>query len=340
MDTAKPAGMVRLAFGKQTPESLETVATLSAVARAGDSLWLAGDEGQALHRLRIGPGGEWDDHAVFPLAALFPSLPEKTGEADIEGMAVDDGAVWLVGSHSGRRNKPAAGADPREALTLKKRQPNRFLLGRVALDDRGGLAPGSGRTLPFTDGGNALVEALAEDELFRPFANLPSKDNGLDIEGLAVRGDSLFLGLRGPVLRGWALILHCRWSIRDDALHLSRIDGHRRYRIHAFDLDGLGVRDLMTLPDSDDLWILAGPTMALDGPARLYRWVDGLTATAGRCVGGGPSLLRVLELPCGHYDHPEGMAALDDRRLLVVYDSPDPSRLDGAGYRADLFDLP
>jgi hypothetical protein len=34
------------------------------------------------------------------------------------------------------------------------------------------------------------------------------------------------------------------------------------------------------------------------------------------------------------------MAALDDRRLLVVYDSPDPSRLDGAGYRADLFDLP
>ena len=36
---------------------------------------------------------------------------------------------------------------------------------------------------------------------------LPSKDNGLDIEGLAVLGNRVYLGLRGPVLRGRAIIL-------------------------------------------------------------------------------------------------------------------------------------
>lgn len=33
---------------------------------------------------------------------------------------------------------------------------------------------------------------------------IPSKDNGLDIEGLAVDGRRLLLGLRGPLLRGWS----------------------------------------------------------------------------------------------------------------------------------------
>ena len=33
---------------------------------------------------------------------------------------------------------------------------------------------------------------------------IPGKDNGFDMEGLAVDGDRLLLGLRGPVLRGFS----------------------------------------------------------------------------------------------------------------------------------------
>jgi L-seryl-tRNA(Ser) seleniumtransferase len=37
--------------------------------------------------------------------------------------------------------------------------------------------------------------------------HIPGKDNGLDVEGLASVGDRLLVGLRGPVLRGWAIVL-------------------------------------------------------------------------------------------------------------------------------------
>src|SRR5512141_1438607 len=52
-----------------------------------------------------------------------------------------------------------------------------------------------------------LATAISKDEHFAPFAEIPGKDNGLDIEGLAVTGNRVLLGLRGPVLRGWACVL-------------------------------------------------------------------------------------------------------------------------------------
>src|SRR5262249_43259516 len=57
------------------------------------------------------------------------------------------------------------------------------------------------------DNGSDLTDALAKDKHMRAFLSIPGKDNGFDIEGLAVVGDRIFIGLRGPVLRGWALIL-------------------------------------------------------------------------------------------------------------------------------------
>lgn len=53
-------------------------------------------------------------------------------------------------------------------------------------------------------------------------------------------------------------------------LRLRRFEDRLPYRKHVLDLDGLGVRDLC--PSGDDLLVLAGPTMDLDGPVRIYRW--------------------------------------------------------------------
>ena len=45
-----------------------------------------------------------------------------------------------------------------------------------------------------------LLEALAHDPHLAPFLSLPAKDNGFDLEGLAVLGKRVFLGLRGGCL--------------------------------------------------------------------------------------------------------------------------------------------
>ena len=75
-------------------------------------------------------------------------------------------------------------------------------------------------------------------------------------------------------------------------------------------LDGLGVRDLC--PDGDDLLVLAGPTMDLDGPVRVYRWHGACRAETPQVVR-GDLLTREIELPYGEGDdHAEGIGLLGD----------------------------
>ena len=97
--------------------------------------------------------------------------------------------------------------------------------------------------------------------------------------------------------------------------------------IGLLDIGGLGVRDLC--PDGDDLLVLAGPSMALSGPVRLYRWHRAAHAETSRVVR-GTELALETELPHGAgEDHAEGIALLGeaaDPRLLVVYDSPAEQR--------------
>ena len=114
----------------------------------------------------------------------------------------------------------------------------------------------------------------------------------------------------------------------------------RRYRKHVLRLDGLGVRDLC--PHGDDLLVLAGPTMDLDGPVHVFRWHDALRRRRCRRSCAATLLTREIDLPYDvGTDHAEGIGLIGDDRLLVVYDSPSPTRLgtDG-GVTADLVQLP
>ena len=63
---------------------------------------------------------------------------------------------------------------------------------------------------------------------------------------------------------------------------LRPFDDGRGYRKHVLRLDGLGVRDLC--PHGEDLLVLAGPTMDLDGPVHVFRWHGACAAeiAAGR----------------------------------------------------------
>ena len=363
---AEPARQLALTLDparNRLEEDKEMRDGLSAIIHAGPHLWMASDETAGLERLSpVGPD-EYGAHRTFPLAELvdLPGPPDE--EVDVEGMAWNPPYLWIVGSHSIKRSKP--GKDPEERKRMKKlaklsTEDNRYLLARIPLEDdgEGGLRPvktlsGGGGTAARLKGdgvNNQLMEALRQDKHIAPFMEIPGKDNGFDVEGLAIHGDRLFLGLRGPVLRGWATILEI--EPEDDGagrLSLRKIGRKDRpYRKHFLDLGGLGVREIAV--DGDDLLVLAGPTLDLDGPVEVFRWRGGTRPEDDRLVPRGEELERVLHVPYGvgaeeGLEHAEGMTVYSedggDPMLLLVYDAPSPRRKESeSSLLADLFQIP
>jgi hypothetical protein len=155
-------------------------------------------------------------------------------------------------------------------------------------------------------------------------------------------------GLQRPVLAGWGAVLcvEPKEGPTPDALALRRIGRKgRRYTKHFLDLRGLGVRELHA--DGDDLYVLAAPTMTLDGRATVLRW-RGACRAEGDSIVDRDRLEHVFDLPYGrgdaeHLEHPEGMAlvTLGGRRgLLIVYDAPAGERERGeGGVEADFYEL-
>ena len=346
--------------------------SLSAVAIRGGTMWLANDEGRGLDRLIRSDDGSYGNHELFGLVELL-DMPVKGADApelDIEGLDVDGSKLWLVGSHTWTRGNPKKAAkkrdDPRKALADISPNPNRQVLACLPLTTHDGpdAVPrvGKGSRYPVADGlarlhigkkRGTLTKLLAKDELLGRFVDLPAKENGFDIEGLAAKGERLFLGLRGPVLRGYAMILELEVRVGGQGeLELRPMgDGDELYRKHVLHLGGNGIRDLHR--HGDDLLILAGPTAAISGSCYVWRWRKAFDTKQAAFLpepdagqDGEEPLRRILQLPVGEGgDHPEGMALLSEgaaaMELLVVYDSPLAARKvgeDGA-VRADVFRL-
>jgi hypothetical protein len=332
---------------------------VSAVTAAGEHLWIGTDEGTHLVRLTRVAADRWGDAVAVPLDTLLTLPGAADDEVDVEGLDASDGWLWVVGSHSVRRRRPEPEDSPEqrmECLATTRRKGNRHLLARLPLVPDGGVvrdtvdADGATRRAARLRGGRArdvLTRALREDPHLAPFLDIPGKDNGFDVEGLAVDGTRCWLGLRGPVLRGFAVVLAVEprpARAGDDALRLRRCgpDG-RRYEKFFLDLSGLGVRELCL--HGDDLLILAGPTMQLDGRAVVLRW-RGARHARGDAIVDRSALEVVFDLPYGRgadegVEHPEGIALIGDARpaLLVVHDAPDARRLQGDALLADAYPL-
>jgi len=359
-DTPKSSPILRLDPTLSKKELAKIRDNFSAVVLHDSHLWLGGDEGTSIDRMTRDADGNFGSHTRLDLAPLL-KLPGGGEEIDIEGLDVDGGYLWLIGSHSLKRKK--AEADKTVAENIKRlanvsADGNRFTLARVPLDSSGKPVEKQGDlTVARLQGdarGNLLTEALKKDNHIGPFVprvlpdgtieGIPSKDNGLDVEGLAVSGNRVFLGLRGPVLRGWTVVIELQVTDGSSGVFMLDVLGSSglNFRRHFLQLEGLGVRDLVV--HGQDLFVLAGPTMDLDGPVFIYRWSNALEQRADSLTF-LKDLNRVVSVPFGiGKDHAEGLTLVPGDALagMVCYDSPNKARIAGTnedGVRADVFSL-
>ncbi|MDZ7714067.1 MAG: DUF3616 domain-containing protein [Rhodovibrio sp.] len=163
-------------------------------------------------------------------------------------------------------------------------------------------------------GANDLAKALAKDPHVGWSLQVPAKENGLDIEGIAVDGDRVFLGLRGPVLRGMAVMIELSVENKGNGrLKLRKAFGdEQRYRLHFLDLGGMGIRDMIL--DGARLLMLIGPTMDLDGPVAVVALDDPFRDLHD--VTFADEIRHVLRVPHGAgTDRAEGLALTDEGRF-------------------------
>jgi hypothetical protein len=386
---AKPVGTALLRFSPahELPDKPLADSLSAALWLSDGSLFVAADETTTLEHLQLkhdAEGGiiQFGHHQQLDLADVlqdFRGVSKKGNlqEIDLEGLAYCEPYLWFVGSHSTKRKKPKTKSvdilrNPAdlERLATVEPEPNRYLLGRIRLSHNSdgqlqlqfpnpkSLTTADAAYLERTADGNLLLDVLKTDPHLGPILTTPhddesiaypGKDNGFDIEGIVVRDNHLFLGLRGPVLRGWSLLLEVAVEVSSPGfLKLKTLEpGGEYYRKHFLNLRGLGIRDLCLR--ENDLLILAGPTMNLDGPVYLFSLKGGLDVLQGSDEPDENVLDILGEIPVGvgataGYDHPEGLTLVprdDATQVLVVYDSPAPTRkAQGAGVTiADIFAL-
>ncbi|MBF8965069.1 DUF3616 domain-containing protein [Pontibacter sp. FD36] len=333
------------AEGKHVRDGLSTAMFI------GDNLWLSCDERTTIERLTRLPDGSFGKHHSFDVHDYLDLPAQDKSEIDIEGMGMADHYLWLVGSHSLKRKKPKRPDSFKKQIKRLAKitsDPNRYLLARIPIlqdpatgeytlykevedPDRPGKLLRAGQ-LRGDKTSNMLTELMEQDEHIAPFMNIPGKDNGFDIEGLAIHGSRIFIGLRGPVLRGWAMVLEV--EPEEDGtgiLQLKQLTKEKPYRKHFLNLRGKGIRELRIF--GNDMYLLAGPTMDLDGVIAIYRWRDAVNGDTEQVVHNN-ELERLCEVPHGTgentgKDKAEGLAILDDQRMLVVFDSPTDARTVG-----------
>lgn len=270
---------------------------LSGIAFFHDLLLVCPDEKARLNVLRRVSGDRFERLATPSL------LPDNDAEIDMEGLASDSSHVYVVGSHSLARKKAEAERSyekNRERLTDVKQDDTRDSLFQIKLDAAGKI--GSSKRIN-------LRERLRADKILGPFTALPSKENGVDIEGIAVQGKVLYLGFRGPVLR-------------ENYVPIMTLEFEKptKYQLLFVDLGGRGIRDIAIV--ANGFLLLGGPVGDGVGTYELYFW-NGKDCIPGSGAPGG-TVVSLGQVPAHGDSKPEGITVSGETsgawRLILVED--------------------
>ncbi|MEN8133716.1 MAG: DUF3616 domain-containing protein [Pseudomonadota bacterium] len=250
-----------------------------------------------------------DRYKVYHDIVLFKGNDKDGPEMDIEGLATDGEMLYVVGSHSAIRKRVKKSRDYKvnrktflaNGITHEK---NRDWLYRLKIDEQGKT----------TDRQRiSLRPIIQHNGVLKTFQNLPGKENGINIEGVAVKGKWLYLGFRSPVLRkNYVPVMKLKFA-----------DPDKTHELLYLNLGGRGIRDITRV--SDGFLIVAGPSG--EGPAsyQLYHW-DGRDMVPGKDRSkqdtGKAKLLGEIRPPKD--GKAEGITVLGEQttayEIVIVYD--------------------
>ncbi len=187
------------------------------------------------------------------------SLKGKPLELDGEGVAYADGFYYVMGSH-GR---------PRKSDETKLSDKTKAKIVASSQIVRVRLAQGIGATS--VERTVKLRPIIASETALSSFLDGRLDQNGVTIEGVAVKDGRLFAGFRGPTLEGGRTAV---LSVTIDHLFGQSASDVRLHRIPLG--NGQGIRDLA--PYDDGFLVLSGPTVNRPGNYGIFWW-DGRTET-------------------------------------------------------------
>jgi len=233
---------------------------LSAIGRVGATLVVGADEG-------TGPDGDINIIQVLSQQAdnqyvvsndivVFTGDKENGRELDIEGIAVEGEYIYVVGSHSSKRKR---------VKTDKSYKKNRKTFNHKSIDDE------SNRDWLYRLKVNAQIQLtekkaitlrglMQKHKVLKTFSQIPSKENGIDIEGIAVVDDWIYVGFRGPVFRNnYVPVLKLKFDDAENTASLLWVN-----------FGGGGIRDMAKVEDG--FLIISGPVGDGPGAYSVHHW--------------------------------------------------------------------
>lgn len=263
---------------------------LSAVGLIGKYLLLGADEGrqiQVLERDRL-------ESYKKVRSIKLPVAKSGDSEVDIEGIAVENNTVYVVGSHSTTKKNQSKG----------KKKNNRQNVFRFKLN------PDSGK-LESKIKQDSLQKILKQDSVLKDFLNVPNHKNGVDIEGIAVKDKHLYFGFRTPILQNtYSPVIVAKFK---DLEHKDK------YQLLHVNLGGNGIRDMVAV---DQGFLILVDTTAEDGSHyQVYFW-DGRDELNGDL--NSPATKFLTKIPATKNTRAEGITMLKETdtnySVLVIYD--------------------
>jgi hypothetical protein len=263
----------------------------------------------------IGESPDPETLGTRPKSVPCPKITDDFEEFDGEGAAYAAPYFYVVGSHGCSRKKG-------------KFRLSSFILARIRVDQEGRPVDSAGNVLTGSKAHEAVETTYRLSDLL-PRATeagayfgkkLDAETKGLNIEGIAVQDEHIFIGLRAPSIDGKAFIL--RANI-EDLFRPGREPAPSTALTETIPIalgPDVGIRDLATLPDGR-LLILAGAASGPDIPYSVFV-VDQTGA-------------NLQELVPQQSDQPmraEGMTGLEatdqEIRLLILLDKADTAPQD------------
>lgn len=271
---------------------------------------LIDDETQSAQIVILKDGSLLAGASIPLISDVFEGKPL---ELDGEGVAYANGAFYVIGSHGHPRDAkrdldPVQHKDKIAASIAAVSVVLRIPMTPKDVDDKGQIT-GSVKAEPL----HGLRMQLKEAQRVSSFVDVRLDENGLTIEGLAIKGKSFFAGLRAPLLGEAAVVVETPLDA------LSGEAAGTKPTVHEIALGKQrGVRDLVAVDDG--FLILAGPSKDPDkmlpiatGDYALFRW------------DGAAGLQKIADLDGrkkddGEWVKPEAVLPLGGSKFLILSD--------------------